>query len=185
MSREKLLTKIDHLDSHKFNYHFLESSVWAQLTCFMSRTTWLTQISHLHSLRSESVILPEASTSSFTNSPIKTRTVKRVENSLPKSTRRENKVIKNLASKFNMKIKLGRQARRKKKWPNWRGRQVGDQVFESRWYNLYYSWKKGLCLLRIIQSSEKMCAEKIFVVDDKRCFKNFKCIEGIIIQYYW
>ena len=36
-----------------FNYEFLNSSIWVQLTCYMSRTKWLTQISYLDSPRSE------------------------------------------------------------------------------------------------------------------------------------
>ena len=56
----------------------------------------------------------EASALSFSNSTIKARTVERVNNSLPKSPRRKKEAIKSLASKCNMKIKLGRQAGRKK-----------------------------------------------------------------------
>ena len=46
--------KISHLESDKFNYEFLNSSIWVQLTSYVSRTKWLTQISQLESLRSES-----------------------------------------------------------------------------------------------------------------------------------
>lgn len=49
----------------------------------------------------------EASTSSFSKSAIKAKTVKRVENPFP---RRKKEVIKSLASKSKMKTKLGPQA---------------------------------------------------------------------------
>ena len=44
------------VDSDKFNYEFLDSSIWVQLTCYVTRTKWLSQISHLDSLRFESEI---------------------------------------------------------------------------------------------------------------------------------
>ena len=60
-----------------------------------------------------------ASTSSphtpFSNSAIKSRTIKRVEKSLPQSPRRKSEVIKSLVSKFNVKIQFGQKTGRKKK----------------------------------------------------------------------
>ena len=54
--REKWLTKVSNSDSAKFNYEFLDSSIWVQVTCNVSRTKWFTQISHLNSLRSDSAV---------------------------------------------------------------------------------------------------------------------------------
>ena len=51
---------------------------------------------------------------SFSNSVIKSRSVKKAEKSLPQSTRRKKEVIKSLASKFNAKIQLEQKAGRKK-----------------------------------------------------------------------
>ena len=51
---------------------------------------------------------------SFSNSAVKSRIIKKVEKSLPKSPRRKKKVIKSLASKFNVKVKLTQKVGRKK-----------------------------------------------------------------------
>ena len=51
---------------------------------------------------------------SFSNSAVKSRTIKEVEKSLPKSPRRKKEVIKSLASKFNVKVKLAQKVGRKK-----------------------------------------------------------------------
>ena len=46
---------------------------------------------------------------SFSNPAIKSRNIERVEKSLRKSQRKKKEVIKSLASKFNISIKLGQQ----------------------------------------------------------------------------
>ena len=56
----------------------------------------------------------EPSETSFRNSTVKSRTAKNVEKSLPQSIREQKKVIKSLASKFNVKIKLEQKVGRKK-----------------------------------------------------------------------
>ena len=56
----------------------------------------------------------EPSQTSFSNSTVKPRTAKNVEKSLPQSIREQKEVIKSLASKFNVKIKLGQNVGRKK-----------------------------------------------------------------------
>lgn len=55
-----------------------------------------------------------ASSSPFSNSAVKSRTVKRVEKCRPQSPRRKTEVIKSLASKFNVKVKFGEKSGRKK-----------------------------------------------------------------------
>ena len=56
---------------------------------------------------------PASSQPSFSNSAIKSRTIKRVEKALPQSPRRKSEVIKTLASKFNVKVKFCEKVGRK------------------------------------------------------------------------
>ena len=51
---------------------------------------------------------------SFTNTAIKSRSIKKAERSLPQSPRRKKEVIKSLASKFNVRVQLAQKAGRKK-----------------------------------------------------------------------
>ena len=50
----------------------------------------------------------------FSNAAIKSRSVKKVEKSLPKSPRRKREVITRLASKFQFHVKFGEKVGRKK-----------------------------------------------------------------------
>lgn len=59
-------------------------------------------------------LTPDTCQPSFSNSAIKSRTIKRVEKVLPRSPRRKSEVIKTFASKFNVKVKLGEKVGRKK-----------------------------------------------------------------------
>ena len=49
-------------------------------------------------------------TTSFRNSDVTSRIIKNVEKSLPRIPRKKKEVIKSLASKFNMKVKLGQKS---------------------------------------------------------------------------
>ena len=51
---------------------------------------------------------------SFSNSAVKSRTIKKVKKSLPQSPRRKKEVTKSLASKFNVKVKLVQKVGRNK-----------------------------------------------------------------------
>ena len=56
----------------------------------------------------------ELSQTSFSNSALKLRTIKKVTKSLRQSPREKKQVIKSLASKFNVKVKLEQKVGRKK-----------------------------------------------------------------------